>query len=176
MKVDEAQVHEARGTCTFSKQALLNEHVVKHVLREGSELWEQVIDQRLLQNARTEYQERGHAGGTQCQVLARNYELQLSDSLCQVCADNRWHCHSVQVSRYDEVVIAQDIEAWPWHSRMFIVASAHVRNGSFEAYKLLTGFRPWPSLDERAYRRKAMERVRERDRLYARRRLAVHDA
>lgn len=181
MKPEEMGIVEIVSQCAFGSERRLAEHVCKHVIEGRDERWHRVLDDTLISAARDEWKCDGWYG-PQCRRLAAEYQRLLADALLKACVGGSWHQHVVEFEvqirgqrEYEELATAQVIEAWPVEDRLWIVAGANVSDERLGAYRLRTGYRPWPRLTAKGFARAARQRSLERRLLYPGRPLALHD-
>jgi hypothetical protein len=177
MKLDEMPIVEPTAPVRFRSRERWMEHVVKHVLENRDERWQQLLDENLLADARVEY--RNGCPGKAMNGIARQYQTLVSDCLVALCEQGRSHQHScrytLDFSDRSRKAISQIIDAWPEQEKLLIAASAFVKDDQVTAYRLQTAFRPWPRLSANGHRRKARERARNLKMVYPRCMLQIHD-
>jgi hypothetical protein len=181
MKVDQVPVLEVTGPCSFRTPARLEDHVLRHVLEKHDERWHQLLGMQAVVEARNEWVRSAPNFGPRCQALAALYEREVSGVLEKLCAKGEDHAHVVEYrteitgGAFTRIALQQDLNAWPQEERLLIVASTRVSQGSFGAFYLRTGYRPYPKLSAKAHGRKVRELLLLRQTLRPRLVLAVHD-
>lgn len=173
MGVSDLPVAEVDYPTQFGSARLLAEHVVKHVLEDIGEQWEDLLEPRFLASVR-EFHQRG-GSGRKLKKLANAYQERISGALRRACTQGHSHLHAAVPSKFGEP-LSEDIIAWPQDIRCWIVATALVTNGQLTPYYLRTGFRFWPKLSPEAFQRKVGERIASSRRDVAWTLLAMHDA
>jgi len=180
MKPEEMPIVEVVRPPKFASKSRLIQHVIKHVIRGRDERWHHLIDGKLVLEARDEFRKGRKESAFDRVVL--EYEKIVSRLLVDLCTRQRAHQHSCRftwdlsdIANPSKKAVQQVVEAWPEHEKLFIVATASVKDERIRSYRLLTAFRPWPQLSARAHQRKAREWVRIRTALYQRCVLAVHE-
>ncbi|MCL4201879.1 MAG: hypothetical protein KJ000_05250 [Pirellulaceae bacterium] len=177
MKLDEMPIVEPTSPVRFRNRERLMEHVVKHVLENRDERWQQLLDEDWLAKARVEY--RNGRTGKAVNRIARQYQTLVGDCLVSVCEQGRSHQHScrytLDFADRSRRAISQIIDAWPDQEKFVIAASAFVKNDQLTTYRLQTAFRPWPRLSAKGHRRKARERARTLKMVHPRCLLQIHD-
>lgn len=177
MKPESMPVVEATGRVKFVNRKRLMAHVVKHLIEGRDERWQQLIDEDILAAARVEHREG--QPGVAFNTLADQYQAFASEQLAALCAKGQAHQHLCRytwdLSSRSKKAVSQIIEGWPEREKLLICAAAFVRRDRVGAYKLLTAYRPWPRLSASAHRRKARERLRNRQTVYPCCLLEIHD-
>lgn len=164
-------VIEPSGRIRFRNRRRLFDHVVKHVLEGRDERWHQVLDLPTLAEARREY--RVGVQGRAFRAIARRYQTFVGKVLVQACSDGKGHRHLCRYrpNLFDlstEVVLAQVVDGYREEEKLVFVAEMFENEGAPGPYYLMTAYRPCPNLSPAATRRKARERLRNRQtvRLY----------
>ena len=171
------QIIEPSGRVRFRSWHRLFEHVVKHVIEGRDERWHQVFDIELLADARREH--RIGFVGRAFRAIAARYEQFVSGVLVRACTDGTGHRHLVRYRReiFDpssEVVLSQVVEGYRQEEKLIFVAEIFENAGTSVPYCLLTAYRPCPNLSAQATRRKARERLRNRQSVRLYRLVAEH--
>jgi hypothetical protein len=115
---------------------------------------------------------------SRAETLARDYEKAVSDAIQDACRRGLWHVHVAVPTiepRAGVVASREQVRAWHPGSRILALASASVRNEKLGRFRIVTGFRSWPGMSEKAFERRAREKVREHLRIREGRMLAAHD-
>ena len=159
------EVTEPSGRVTFRSRRRLAEHVIKHVLEGRDERWHQVLDVQLLAEARAEY--RSGVEGPCFYTIARRYQEFVGKVLVEACRQGKGHRHLVRYRRdlsdlSAEVILCQRVDGYGEEEKLIFAAETFENQGGFGPYYLKTAYRPCPNLSPRATRRKARERLRNR--------------
>ncbi len=148
----------------FGTDARRREHVRKHLLEGRKEKWHQVLDQEMLSAARDEH----HLGewGDACEKLADLYEGGIAETIDTSCRGGHSHLHVARCGLDEKLepneVHSLIIECWDAEQRLFVTAAAKIVDDGMTPYRITTGYRMHPQASVQAFRRRLLERRREK--------------
>lgn len=178
-------IKEPQGKIWFSTFSSLVDHVIRHVLENRNERWDQLFDPEVLANARNEdtAYESFHPNFDE---IRRKYFKILVESLVGLCNNQTGHRHLYweQPRLFDEKEpepnflpdnAIQSIEVWDILHKIIIIAKSVVRNGEFQPYSISSGFRPYPKLSGNSLKTRCIQYLRDRKSTQKGIELAFHD-